>query len=40
MPEDEDEEIDLKYCCPHCGAPQEAIILDKQALSDYAYKNI
>ncbi|WP_298524593.1 DNA-directed RNA polymerase subunit A' [uncultured Methanobrevibacter sp.] len=28
MPED-DEEIDLKYCCPHCGAPQEAIILDK-----------
>ena len=29
MPEDEDEEIDLKYCCPHCGAPQEAIILDK-----------
>ena len=28
MPED-DEEIDLKYCCPHCGAPQEAISLDK-----------
>ena len=28
MPED-DEEVDLKYCCPHCGAPQEAIILDK-----------
>ena len=28
MPEDE-EEIDLKHCCPHCGAPQEAIILDK-----------
>ncbi|WP_407376199.1 DNA-directed RNA polymerase subunit A' [Methanobrevibacter sp.] len=28
MPED-DEEIDLKHCCPHCGAPQEAIILDK-----------
>ena len=27
-PED-DEEIDPKYCCPHCGAPQEAIILDK-----------
>ncbi|MBE6489591.1 MAG: DNA-directed RNA polymerase subunit A' [Methanobrevibacter sp.] len=28
MPED-DEEVDLKHCCPHCGAPQEAIILDK-----------
>ena len=28
MPED-DEEVDLKYCCPHCGEPQEAIILDK-----------
>jgi len=28
MPED-DEEIDPRYCCPHCGAPQEAIILDK-----------
>ena len=28
MPED-DEEIDMKYCCPHCGEPQEAIILDK-----------
>ena len=28
MPED-DEEIDTKYCCPHCGAPQEAILLDK-----------
>ena len=27
MPED-DGEIDLKYCCPHCGAPQEAIFLD------------
>ena len=24
MPED-DEEIDMKYCCPHCGEPQEAI---------------
>ena len=29
MPEDPDEEIDMKYCCPHCGAPQEAILLDK-----------
>ena len=29
LPEDEDEEIDPKYCCPHCGAPQEAISLDK-----------
>lgn len=28
MPED-DEEVDMKYCCPHCGAPQEAITLDK-----------
>ena len=28
MPED-DEEIDMKYCCPHCGEPQEAILLDK-----------
>ena len=28
MPED-DEEVDPKYCCPHCGAPQEAISLDK-----------
>ena len=28
MPED-DEDIDLKHCCPHCGTPQEAIILDK-----------
>ncbi len=28
MPE-EGEEIDPKYCCPHCGAPQEAISLDK-----------
>ena len=28
MPED-DEEIDPKHCCPHCGAPQEAISLDK-----------
>ena len=28
MPED-DEEVDMRYCCPHCGAPQEAIILDK-----------
>ncbi len=28
MPED-GEEVDLKHCCPHCGAPQEAIILDK-----------
>ena len=28
LPED-DEEVDLKHCCPHCGAPQEAIILDK-----------
>ena len=28
MPE-EGEEVDLKHCCPHCGAPQEAIILDK-----------
>ena len=28
MPED-DEEIDPKHCCPHCGAPQEAIHLDK-----------
>ena len=28
LPED-DEEIDSKYCCPHCGAPQEAISLDK-----------
>jgi len=28
MPED-DEEVDPKYCCPHCGAPQESIILDK-----------
>jgi len=26
---DEDEEVDPKYCCPHCGAPQEAIVLDK-----------
>ena len=26
---DEDEEVDPKFCCPHCGAPQEAIILDK-----------
>ena len=23
-----DEEVDLKHCCPHCGAPQEAIILN------------
>ena len=29
LPEDPDEEIDLKHCCPHCGAPQEAISLDK-----------
>ena len=29
LPEDPDEEIDMKYCCPHCGAPQEAISLDK-----------
>ena len=28
LPED-DEEVDPKHCCPHCGAPQEAIILDK-----------
>ena len=28
MPE-EDEEVDMKYCCPHCGAPQEVITLDK-----------
>ena len=28
LPED-DEEIDMKHCCPHCGAPQEAISLDK-----------
>ena len=28
MPED-GEEVDLKHCCPHCGEPQEAIILDK-----------
>jgi DNA-directed RNA polymerase subunit A' len=28
MPEDE-EDIDMKHCCPHCGTPQEAIILDK-----------
>ena len=27
MPED-DEEIDPKHCCPHCGTPQEAIHLD------------
>ena len=25
----EDEEIDEKYCCPHCGTPQEAVTLDK-----------
>ncbi|MBQ8018626.1 MAG: DNA-directed RNA polymerase subunit A' [Methanobrevibacter sp.] len=29
LPEDPDEEVDQKHCCPHCGAPQEAIILDK-----------
>ena len=28
MPE-EDEEVDPKHCCPHCGTPQEAILLDK-----------
>ena len=28
----EDEEIDEKYCCPHCGAPQEAITLDKPTI--------
>jgi len=28
MPE-EGEEVDPKHCCPHCGAPQEAILLDK-----------
>ena len=26
---EEGEEIDEKYCCPHCGAPQEAVTLDK-----------
>ena len=26
---EEYEAIDSKYCCPHCGAPQEAILLDK-----------
>ena len=28
MPE-EGEEVDPKHCCPHCGEPQEVIILDK-----------
>ena len=25
----EGEEVDEKFCCPHCGAPQEPITLDK-----------
>ena len=28
----DDEEIDEKHCCPHCGAPQEVITLDKPTI--------